>query len=127
MTLLSNSLSWEILKSHSSFLVKNRTKRGEEFSVDPLNLTNRNTRTSFGAASNVCFYVVNGSIKAVGVSVVKGKKYAGIRLLVKNSKNDAALKPTKAVASLGLRVHAHNKTTGNKAAKVCVCFIFFGI
>ncbi|ODV60581.1 ribosomal protein L28e [Ascoidea rubescens DSM 1968] len=75
---VSNDLIWEITKNQSAFLVK----RGNfTFSKDPLNVTNKNSRTSSGLAND----------KAVGVSEVDD------RITLKTRTQKSSNKPSQSV------------------------------
>ncbi|CAN8097471.1 unnamed protein product [Discula destructiva] len=49
---VSSDLVWEIVRNNNSFLVKRKQSGGVQFSRDPLNLLNKNTRTHAGFVNN---------------------------------------------------------------------------
>ncbi|KAI1368515.1 ribosomal L28e family protein [Xylaria arbuscula] len=79
---VSSDLVWQVVRNNNSFLVKRKSGGGVEFSRDPLNLTNKNSRKWAGFVND----------KALGV--VPGEKNA-VKLLSK--KTSAANKPAQAI------------------------------
>ncbi|KAK3179239.1 hypothetical protein K4F52_009274 [Lecanicillium sp. MT-2017a] len=49
---VSSDLVWEIVRNNNCFLSKSRRNGGAQFSSDPLNLTNANTRKAVGVVAN---------------------------------------------------------------------------
>ncbi|KAI1333763.1 60S ribosomal protein L28 [Xylariaceae sp. FL0016] len=78
---VSPDLVWEIVRGNNSFLVKRKTGGGVQFSRDPLNLTNKNSRKHAGFVNP----------KAVGIA--SGEK-DGVKVVTK--KESAAQKPGQA-------------------------------
>ncbi|KAI0879552.1 ribosomal L28e family protein [Hypoxylon argillaceum] len=91
---VSADLVWEIVRSNNSFLVKRKASGGIQFSRDPLNLTNKNSRKWAGFVND----------KAIGV--VPAEK-GGVKVLSK--KVEASKQPAKSI----------NETTysGGKSAR----------
>ncbi|KAI1085726.1 60S ribosomal protein L28 [Whalleya microplaca] len=79
--LVSPDLVWEIVRGNNSYLVKRKEAGGVQFSRDPLNLTNKNSRKYAGFVNP----------KAVGV---QGTEKGGIKVVSK--KESAFQKPGKA-------------------------------
>jgi len=62
---VSNDLIWEITRSQNAFLVKRKSGGGSQFSRDPLNLVNKNSRKYAGFVNSKAIGVqaaVNGGI-----------------------------------------------------------------
>ncbi|OTB06918.1 hypothetical protein M426DRAFT_318628 [Hypoxylon sp. CI-4A] len=78
--LVSADLVWEIVRGNNAFLVKRKESGGVQFSRDPLNLTNKNSRKYAGFVNE----------KAIGVQPAEKN---GIKVISK--KESAALKPAK--------------------------------
>ncbi|KAH9887545.1 60S ribosomal protein L28 [Xylariomycetidae sp. FL2044] len=104
--LVSADLVWEIVRGNNSFLVKRNDAGGVQFSRDPLNLTNKNSRKYAGFVNP----------KAVGVQ--PGEK-GGVKVLSK--KESAFQKPAKAVTETsvngGKSTKKIYKTVANQTAK----------
>merc|ERR1712000_174960 len=102
---ISADLIWEVVRNNNSFLTKSKRNGGVQFSRDPLNLINKNTRKHAG--------FVNG--KALGVV----RKDKGFTVITK--KTSAPTKPKEAFIK-----HEHSgsrparrayKTVANQTAK----------
>ncbi|KKY33855.1 putative ribosomal protein l28e [Diaporthe ampelina] len=89
---VSADLVWEITRNNNSYLVKRNTGGGVQFSRDPLNLANKNSRKHAGYVNE----------KAVGISA-EGDK--GVHVV---SKTKAANQPAK---------NAHKRTFGSHNRK----------
>jgi large subunit ribosomal protein L28e len=57
---ISSDLIWEIVRNNNSFLVKSKQNGGVQFSRDPLNLYNKNTRKHAGFVNEKAIGVVAG-------------------------------------------------------------------
>ncbi|KAI1331279.1 60S ribosomal protein L28 [Xylariaceae sp. FL0255] len=67
-TNVSADLIWEIVRTNNSFLVKRKHSGGVQFSRDPLNLTNKNSRKHAGFVNDKALGVVpneKGGVKVV--------------------------------------------------------------
>lgn len=103
---VSSDLIWEITRSQNAFLVKRKTSGGYQFSRDPLNLVNQQSRKHAGYANN----------KAIGLQATdKG----GIVLLSKTAGN--AQGPAQNIQTVTWGPNASNrkiyKSVANKTAK----------
>ncbi|KAI0887410.1 60S ribosomal protein L28 [Annulohypoxylon maeteangense] len=103
--LVSADLIWEISRSNNSYLVKRKEAGGVQFSRDPLNLVNKNSRKYAGFLND----------KAIGVQPAEKN---GVKVISK--KESASLKPAKSttevVHSGGQTTRKIYKTVANKAA-----------
>ncbi|KAK8149738.1 hypothetical protein G3M48_005819 [Beauveria asiatica] len=84
---VSSDLIWAIVRDNHCFLSKSRSNGGAQFSSDPLNLTNKNTRKHAGFVND----------KAIGV--LPGEK-GGLTILSKTIKNST--KPAKAFSKTNI-------------------------
>ncbi|CAM1510331.1 Fc.00g006660.m01.CDS01 [Cosmosporella sp. VM-42] len=91
---VSSDLIWEIVRNNNSFLAKSKKNGGVQFSRDPLNLANKNSRKYAGFVND----------KAVGV--VPNEK-GGVTVI---SKKEVAAKPA---ATLVKTTYGGNKTSRN--------------
>ncbi|KAL1877402.1 hypothetical protein Daus18300_002386 [Diaporthe australafricana] len=89
---VSADLVWEITRNNNSYLVKRNTGGGVQFSRDPLNLANKNSRKHAGYVNE----------KAVGISA-QGDK--GVHVV---SKTKASTQPAK---------NSHKRTFGSHNRK----------
>ncbi|KAK4082480.1 60S ribosomal protein L28 [Purpureocillium lilacinum] len=103
---VSSDLIWEIVRNNNSFLVKSNRNGGVQFSRDPLNLTNKNSRKHAGFVND----------KAIGV--VPNEK-GGVTVISK--KTSAATKPAQAFTKTTYGGNKSNRTSykavANQAAK----------
>ncbi|OAQ62298.1 ribosomal protein L28e [Pochonia chlamydosporia 170] len=90
---MSSDLVWEIVRNNNCFLSKSNRNGGVQFSHDPLNLTNKNSRKHAGFVNS----------KAVGI--VPNEK-GGVTVISK--KTTDATKPAKAFVQT---THGGNKTS----------------
>ncbi|OAQ95866.1 hypothetical protein LLEC1_00267 [Akanthomyces lecanii] len=84
---VSSDIVWAIVRDNHCFLSKSRRNGGAQFSSDPLNLTNKNTRKHAGFVND----------KAIGV--IPGEK-GGLTILSKTIKNST--KPAKAFSKTNI-------------------------
>ncbi|GJN68242.1 hypothetical protein PLIIFM63780_001578 [Purpureocillium lilacinum] len=95
---VSSDLIWEIVRNNNSFLVKSNRNGGVQFSRDPLNLTNKNSRKAIGVVPN----------EKGGVTVI-------------SKKTSAATKPAQAFTKTTYGGNKSNRTSykavANQAAK----------
>ncbi|ODA82698.1 hypothetical protein RJ55_01207 [Drechmeria coniospora] len=68
---ISADLIWEIVRNNNSFLVKSNCAGGVQFSRDPLNLTNKNSRKHAGFVNDKAIGVVAN--EKGGVTVISKK------------------------------------------------------
>ncbi|KAI1212989.1 60S ribosomal protein L28 [Annulohypoxylon truncatum] len=103
--LISADLVWEISRSNNSYLVKRKDAGGVQFSRDPLNLVNKNSRKYAGFVND----------KAIGVQPAEK---GGIKVITK--KESASLKPAKSTTEVthsgGQPTRKIYKAVANKAA-----------
>ncbi|KAK2811865.1 hypothetical protein FQN50_001903 [Emmonsiellopsis sp. PD_5] len=103
---VSDDLVWEIARSQNAFLVKRSSGGGSQFSRDPLNLVNKNSRKYAGFANS----------KAVGVQATEDGNIAVI-----TKKPAASQKPTPVTNTYGATTTSRkiykgvaNTSTSNK-------------
>ncbi|KAK2761393.1 hypothetical protein FQN54_001915 [Arachnomyces sp. PD_36] len=103
---VSSDLVWEIARNQNSFLVKRNSGGGSQFSRDPRNLTNKNSRKHAGFANT----------KAIGV---QASEEGGVTLTSK--KADNAHQPGQNVTTTTFGPNTGNrkiyKAVANRAAK----------
>ncbi|KAI1405791.1 60S ribosomal protein L28 [Hypoxylon fuscum] len=103
---VSADLVWEIVRGNNAFLVKRKESGGLQFSRDPLNLTNKNSRKYAGFVND----------KAIGIQPAEK---GGLKVISK--KESAALKPAKSSTEVthsgGQSTRKLYKTVANQAAK----------
>ncbi|KAI5868036.1 60S ribosomal protein L28 [Durotheca rogersii] len=99
-------LIWEIVRDNNSYLVKRKESGGIQFSRDPLNLTNKNSRKYAGFVNN----------KAIGVQFAEK---GGVKIISK--KQSAAHQPAKSSITTthngGQTTRKIYKSVANKTAK----------
>ncbi|KAI0024873.1 60S ribosomal protein L28 [Xylariomycetidae sp. FL0641] len=104
--LVPSDLVWEIARGHNAFLCKKKQAGGVQFSRDPMNLVNKESRKYAGFVND----------KAVGV--VPAEK-GGVKLLTK--KQSAAQQPAKATVEStihgGKSTRSTYKAVANQVAK----------
>ncbi|KAI2469205.1 60S ribosomal protein L28 [Annulohypoxylon bovei var. microspora] len=104
--LISSDLVWEISRANNSYLVKRKESGGVQFSRDPLNLVNKNTRKHAGFVND----------KAIGVQPAEKN---GVKIISK--KESDSLKPAKNTTEVthsgGQPARKIYKTVANQAAK----------
>ncbi|KAI2613104.1 60S ribosomal protein L28 [Hypoxylon fragiforme] len=104
-TLVSSDLVWEIVRSNNSFLVKRKQAGGVQFSRDPLNLVNKNSRKYSGFVND----------KAIGVQPAEKN---GVKVITK--KEATAQKPAKSTVEVthsgGQGTRKIYKTVAHQAA-----------
>ncbi|KAI5928629.1 60S ribosomal protein L28 [Camillea tinctor] len=103
---VSPDLIWEIVRGNNSFLVKRKQAGGVQFSRDPLNLTNKDSRKYAGFVNP----------KAIGVAPAEK---GGVKIISK--KESAYQKPAKAITETtfhgGKATKKIYKAVANQTAK----------
>ncbi|KAI4869513.1 ribosomal protein L28e [Hypoxylon rubiginosum] len=104
--LVSADLAWEIVRNNNAYLVKRKESGGIQFSRDPLNLLNENSRKYAGFVNE----------KAVGIQPAEK---GGVKIITK--KESAALKPAKSTVEVthsgGQATKKIYKTVASQTAK----------
>ncbi|KAI1777863.1 60S ribosomal protein L28 [Hypoxylon cercidicola] len=104
--LISSDLVWEIVRSNNAYLAKSKVSGGVQFSRDPLNLVNKNSRKYAGFVNE----------KAIGIQPAEK---GGVKVITK--KESAALKPAKSTVEVthsgGQATKKIYKTVASQTAK----------
>ncbi|EFZ03532.1 hypothetical protein MHUMG1_04303 [Metarhizium humberi] len=92
---MSSDLVWEIVRNNNCFLSKSNRNGGVQFSHDPLNLTNKNTRKAVGIIPNE-----KGGVTVISKKTTDATKPAKAFIKTTHGANKSSRKTYKAVANL---------------------------
>ncbi|KAK4138233.1 ribosomal protein L28e [Trichocladium antarcticum] len=102
MSTASADLIWQITRAQNSYLVKRSTGGAPQFSRDPLNLMNINSRKYAGFVNDKAVGVLpnqEGGVTVISKKVGSANKPASSRHTVTYGRNKTARKTSKAIAN----------------------------
>ncbi|KAG6001790.1 hypothetical protein E4U21_003807 [Claviceps maximensis] len=105
---MSSDLIWEIVRNNNCFLSKSNRNGGVQFSYDPLNLTNKNSRKHAGFVNAKAVGIIpnaKGGITVISKRTTDATKPAKAFIKTTHGANKTSRKTYKAVANLTAKSH----------------------
>ncbi|GAO19675.1 uncharacterized protein UV8b_06309 [Ustilaginoidea virens] len=100
---LSSDLLWEIVRNNNCFLSKSSRNGGAQFSHDPLNLVNKNSRKHAGFVNDKAVGIIpneKGGVTVISKKTSESTKPAKAFIKITHGGNKTSRKTYKAVANL---------------------------